>query len=280
VFSCPNTEITDVLTGATTGSIDGWVNSCGGGSAADVSAAFTAPADGTYRFALVTPGTSYDSVLAVYDGCGGVELGCDDAWSPAAPNGGEEVVVDLTAGQVAVAVVDGFFADGPYELVVHAVTATELACADGLDNDLDGGPDCADADCAADAACSGAVDITWTNEVTTPSTCWTFSSPTLLGTRFLYADDAGAATLDFLAPSWDAVFSGTWSGDALSATSVNLFPYGFGEWQTTETLDGTLSGSTVTGTYHYTECDYTFAPASCPADGGCEVTADFAFDLP
>jgi hypothetical protein len=123
------------------------------------------------------------------------------------------------------------------------------------------------------------VTLVWTNQVTTPF-CFTFSSPLWLGTDATYADDGGQVTLDFWQPVWAADFTGSWSGVDLTVTDVEIFLLGADEWQTTETLTGTLSGNTVTGTYLYTECDFTNAPQTCPADGGCEVTADFSFDLP
>jgi hypothetical protein len=216
--------------------------------------AFTAPTDGEYRISLDAAGTDFDTVLAVFDGCGGAELACNDFWAPSEPNGGEEVLVDLVAGQTVIALVEAWGTEaGTFTLQVEQT----VACTD---------PDC--------------VEIAWSNVVTTPSTCFTFSSPTLIGDEAIATVAGSDVTLDFEVADWDAVFTGTQVGTDLTLTNVTLFPFGLDDWQVTETMTGTVSGTTVAGTYLYTECDATNDPASCPADGGCEVTADFTFDLP
>jgi hypothetical protein len=58
-------------------------------------------------------------------------------------------------GQTYYIVVDGYFGDaGTYDIDVScAAPTTEVACADGVDDDGDGSVDCMDSDCAADPAC-------------------------------------------------------------------------------------------------------------------------------
>jgi hypothetical protein len=279
--TCPQEEIVDVLVGDTTAQPNGYDPSCTLPGASDTSVEFTAPTAGSYRFHLTRDGTGYDSALAILDGCGGTELACHDEYVASDPNGGEQVVVELLAGQTVIAVVDGWSpsAYGAFELTIDLVLP-EAACADTIDEDFDGFVDCSDADCVGDAACPGLIEVSWSNVITSSPFCFTFSSPDLIGQTAAWTDDGVTATLDFPMPSWDASFTGTWSGSDLVMTSVNLFPYGGGDWQTTETLTSTLSGTTLSGTYLYTECDYTFDPTSCPADGGCEVTADFSIEIP
>ncbi|MEQ1572311.1 MAG: hypothetical protein ABMA64_42195, partial [Myxococcota bacterium] len=279
--TCPNSEFTDTLSASTDGQPDGATSACGFPGAPDYSAAFTAPTDGRYQFSLSSTGTAFDSTLSVYDTCFGIELDCADAWSPTSPYGGEALEIELVAGQQVVLVVDGWSSGsfGAFELTAMRIAEAETTCADGLDEDLDGATDCADSECLADPACTGLVEVTWSNEVVAPG-CFTFSSPSLLGTAAVWTDDGAAATLDFVGPTWPAVFSGTWAGSDLTLVSVELFPYVIELWQVTETLTTSLTGSTLAGTYTYTECNSTGDPASCPADGGCTVSADFSLELP
>ena len=95
----------------------------------------------------------------------------------------------------------------------------------------------------------------------------------------MYTDGA-LATLDFTAPYWAAEFTGTWIGPDLALESVEIFPYFGTDYQVTERLTGVLVGDVLSGTYRYVECDLTNAPWSCPADGICEVRADFSVTLP
>ena len=130
--------------------------------------------------------------------------------------------MDLVAGQQVVAVVDGFGVSdhGEFELVVLEVAATEIDCGNAVDDDHDDLPDCADPECSAEPGCTGNTEVVFTNVVTSPG-CFTFSSPDALGPVADYTDDAGAVTLDFVAPTWPAEFDGGFVGnDLCSARST------------------------------------------------------------
>ena len=136
-----------VWVGTTVGRDNSEIASCGGDSAADLSLRFTAPATGPYLFTL-DGATTFDAVLSVHAGCGGPELGCDDALGV----GGEQLYIVLTAGQEVIVVVDGYDgAEGDLSLSVD--TPPPELCAGELDDDLDGLIDCLDPDCSADPGC-------------------------------------------------------------------------------------------------------------------------------
>ena len=169
VALCPeltSTAFPDSLTGSTLGYLDEHTPSCTYFSgAADHAVTFTAPADGTYGFALSLYGTDFDAVLYVLDDCYGAELidvnkqpACDDVFVSGF-GGGEAVVVDLTNGQTVAVIVDGYSDNsGDYQLEIFAPVADEVDCFDGVDEDLDGDFDCADSDCAAEPACTEVCD--------------------------------------------------------------------------------------------------------------------------
>ncbi len=118
--------------------------SCGAADSPDVTFAWTAPADGRY-----TIEDGWHSRTALVDGCGGDELAC---------NGRDRgVAFDAAAGETVIIITDGLGApnwpdSGRHRFVVHS--ATELHCADGLDDDGDRARDCDDVDCADDPACA------------------------------------------------------------------------------------------------------------------------------
>ena len=88
--------------GSTLGAVDDQAGSCGGGTAEDVVAQWTAPAAGLYTFDTV--GSAYDTVLYVLDDCGGAELACNDDSAGLQSS----LQVNLLAGQSVRVVVDGF----------------------------------------------------------------------------------------------------------------------------------------------------------------------------
>jgi hypothetical protein len=111
---------------------------------------FVAPADARYLF----DATSSDarSTVYVFDGCGGAGLGCGGV--NGFPTG--NVIVELTAGQTAIVVVDAYLSSGEFTLDVSEVPAAELDCADGLDEDYDGTVDCFDLECVGVGSCAPA----------------------------------------------------------------------------------------------------------------------------
>ncbi len=151
-LACVDFDVTvapALVTGDTTGLPSTFTGTCPGApnTAGEQVVRFVAPAAGRYAFDLA--GTPFDAVVSLLDACGGAPLSCEDTW-PAA----ERVSVDLAAGEALFLVVDGYGADaGPWTMAVASVATTEASCADDLDDDADGVADCADADCAADAAC-------------------------------------------------------------------------------------------------------------------------------
>jgi len=96
--------------------------SCGIGSGppggADAMYQFTAMAAGTYVFD--TAGSSIDTILSILDGCGGMELDCNDD-----VGGGpvtSEITIMLAAGQSVIIVVEGYSGlEGPITLNIDQV---------------------------------------------------------------------------------------------------------------------------------------------------------------
>ena len=109
---------------------DDYTPSCATSFADDIAVTWTAPADGCYLFD--TTGSSFDTVLAVYDGCGGSELTCNDDYSDHAAGD----TLSLDAGEQVVVAIDGYRADsGAYTLsVTEDHSAVNLAAA--TDSDL------------------------------------------------------------------------------------------------------------------------------------------------
>lgn len=120
------------------------------GTGKDYAYEFTAPATG--RYLVDTTGTLFNDVLYALDGCGGAEIACSNDFDVAVP-GAESLLLDLTAGQVAVVVVDSFRKPGAFSLNITPVPDVETNCADGVDEDYDLALDCSDADCAASPDC-------------------------------------------------------------------------------------------------------------------------------
>jgi hypothetical protein len=106
--------------GDTTGATDDFtstacaLSSLGGGL--DAAHSWTAPYDGCFTFS--TAGSSFDTVLSVYDTCIGDELDCNDDLGSSAYS--EVSDVELDAGDLVVLVVDGYDSSdfGAYEVNV------------------------------------------------------------------------------------------------------------------------------------------------------------------
>lgn len=117
---CPDLDIGNAvpqsIMGDNTGLGDDHFTSCGNGGGEDELYEFTAPFAGTYVFD--TFGTAYDTILAVLDSCGGVELACNDDTMVLQ----SQVMVPLAAGQTVIIVVDGYSGSvGPFILNINAM---------------------------------------------------------------------------------------------------------------------------------------------------------------
>jgi hypothetical protein len=116
---CADEILRDPLPLRITGSTAGGGNdvnpsTCAYSSAADRAFAFVAPADGTYTFD--TFGSSYDTVLYMFDECGGREVACND------DTGGlqSQVRGPIRAGQRVIVVVDGYATNqGNFRLTIR-----------------------------------------------------------------------------------------------------------------------------------------------------------------
>jgi hypothetical protein len=138
-----------VVSGTTEGSVDDWQASCTNGNAEEVALQFVAPSSG--RFGFDTAGSSFDTVLYVLADCGGTELSCND---DASGTTSSKAYADLSAGESALVVVDGFQQSGAFQLTVTEVPALEQDCGDGGDEDYDGMADCLDPDCEQIGDCA------------------------------------------------------------------------------------------------------------------------------
>ena len=116
--TCADEELTQsvpfTVTGTTVGKVDNTSpTTCAFSNAEDVAYSFIAPEQGEYVFD--TQGSAYDTVLYLYDHCGGNEIDCnDDTFGLQS-----EVSARLDAGQLVIIVVDGYSANaGSYQLNV------------------------------------------------------------------------------------------------------------------------------------------------------------------
>lgn len=119
---CPDQDIGNTVPqtvmGDNTGLGDDHVSTCGDGGGEDATYQFTAPAAGSYTFD--TAGSMLaDTILSILDGCGGMELDCNDD-----VGGGvfsSEVTLMLAAGQTVIIVVDGYGGEvGPFTLNISS----------------------------------------------------------------------------------------------------------------------------------------------------------------
>ncbi len=117
--ACPDTDLGMMVPQATMGDNTGLVDDHDASCAPDGDDAmfqFTAPMDGMYVFD--TNGSVIDTVLSAIDGCGGMELDCNDDTAGT----DSELTVDLTMGQSIILVVDGFGGDeGAFNLNISVL---------------------------------------------------------------------------------------------------------------------------------------------------------------
>jgi uncharacterized protein YkwD len=133
------------VNGSTRGNDDEYGGaSCGlGGDAIeDQGIRWTAPRADTYT--ITTFGSAFDTVLSLRSGsCVGREFACSDDEGGGAQS---SITIDLRECETITIVVDGKTVGEVGDFVV-SVHGKELVCNDGVDDDGDGGADCADPDC-------------------------------------------------------------------------------------------------------------------------------------
>jgi hypothetical protein len=121
---CAGSTVPSELTATpinTEASVDSYSPSCGAAGSLDQEIGFTAPVTDYYVFD--TFGSRFDTVLALYDQCGGSELACNNN-AGGVPQ--SELVRKLEAGQKALVVVEGNAADtGTGSLQVSRVTCPD-----------------------------------------------------------------------------------------------------------------------------------------------------------
>jgi hypothetical protein len=154
-----------LATGTTVGAGNDYLHTSGCGtssySAPDLSYDWVAPATGCWSFD--TFGSSFDTVLRVWSGCGGALVSCDDdTYDVGTGSSTRSQVSDLSVreGDDLLLIVDGYFATGgafrlnaSMTLPGRTCAGAEAACDDGLDNDSDSLVDCADSSCAGLDGC-------------------------------------------------------------------------------------------------------------------------------
>jgi hypothetical protein len=123
---CPAADLgsalgSGVVSGVTSGSSVRF-GSCGGELSPDTGFSWSAPRAGRYAFS--TEGSGFDTILSLRrGGCEGSEIVCNDD----ALDLSSSFVVELEAGELVTAMVDGFDgASGPFSLGIH-----EVSCPDG-----------------------------------------------------------------------------------------------------------------------------------------------------
>jgi hypothetical protein len=211
-----------VATGSTFGTGDDYTASCPSSSAAeDVSFTWTAPADGSY--VISTDGSSFDTALTLWSTDCATELECDDD----AGSGNQSLLaVSAVAGDVLVIVVDAYSSNaGDY--VLNILSAGELDCADGADEDGDGAADCLDGDCTSVADC----DTSFADYDLGSATGTGVAAGTTIGGGDDVTPTCPASTgAEDVTYSWIAPSAGTWtfdlSGSSYDTALVVLSPDG------------------------------------------------------
>lgn len=107
-----------VVSGTTVGSGDDHEGSCSVNPTAEQELWWTAPESGSYRFTL--EGSSFDTLMYIREGgCDGPELGCnDDTNTPLGLELWSTIDLDLVAGQTVSIFIEGFSAEGDFELTI------------------------------------------------------------------------------------------------------------------------------------------------------------------
>ncbi len=155
---CPTGGSFDVVPLTVTGDLaaepDVQVPACSGpavglSSGNDLTIEFVAPSAGDYVF---TTGASdpTDVIVSLRDACDGVEIACDNTPLDS------KILRSMAAGESVIVTADGYnqaTGNGPFQLDIFELQATETDCDDGLDQDLDAAVDCADPDCAGLPSC-------------------------------------------------------------------------------------------------------------------------------
>ncbi|MEM9455749.1 MAG: hypothetical protein AAGF11_16330 [Myxococcota bacterium] len=88
---------------------DDLAEGCGDGGGPETVIEFTATLDGTYSFDAV--GSDYDTVLAAFFDCGGIQITCSDDAIPGTDCGGvpcSEIFVDMAAGETVLISIAGY----------------------------------------------------------------------------------------------------------------------------------------------------------------------------
>ncbi|MDH3623526.1 MAG: PQQ-dependent sugar dehydrogenase [Myxococcales bacterium] len=154
----PISPLGGVFAGFTSGSSahSGSCASSGTGSSPEQVFTLTPTTSGTYTVQTCSPNTNYDTVVYVREGAlGGAQIGCNDDTTGCAVNSGSSgasrhgsvVSFDVTAGQTYYIVVDGYNAEGAFELTVTRPDGG--FCGNGTAD----GPEACDG--ADDGACPG-----------------------------------------------------------------------------------------------------------------------------
>jgi hypothetical protein len=127
-------------------------------------------------------------------------------------------------------------------------------------------------------AASGPATIAWSNLQISQPSCWLFSDPGLLGATAEWVVAGGSATIEFAAAGRS--YSGSWPAAPTVLSGTHQDTFEGDTWKYTEKFQGTVNGNKLTGTWSYTECNFSDDPAGCPADGLCTGSASFVITLP
>jgi len=111
--------------GATTGATGATTTSCSSNDTADVWHSYTASGNGVATFSLC--GSGFDTSLAVFDGCGGSELACNDDFCSVQ----SKLTLSVLSGMTYLVRVAGFEGDtGDYQLLVTETHPVNDNCSD------------------------------------------------------------------------------------------------------------------------------------------------------
>ena len=211
---------------------------------------FTPPNTGDYL--LSTTNSDFSNVISVRESCGGPEISCNAFVDP---------VVNLQAGVPYVIYVDALFNSTPLnggnvELNIAEVTATEMDCTNGLDEDLDGRTDCDDADCASAPNCLEFCDNGVDDD----------------GDGLIDCDDRGCVTDAMCCPVNLTTGVGTYTGTTVGASDLVIPTCGFNTgadttFEFTAPADGAY-------TFDTTGSNFDTVTAILDGCGGTELACD------
>ncbi len=170
-FACGGTDNFNNSGTASTNQIDGYTCADGttnGETGNEYTYDFTSECDGPMTITLLKQGTA-TGFLDLYILDGSKSCASASCLGHGLMSGNTATkTLDAKKGQKFFVVIDGYAgysADFTIKATCGCAAGKETACADGIDNDVDGKTDCADKDCAKDLACAPTTETSCTDKI-------------------------------------------------------------------------------------------------------------------